>query len=193
MGGLICRALIQKVIPDRPANQGNKAVDFVDRLFTYATPHGGIEFAIGFGLIEGLRDAVNFQGADIFGPKHMCQFLTPAETLKDHPEPPHGWEPHKMPDTPNFPLERAFCLVGTNAGDYDVALGASAKAVGIRSDGLVQIPNAQIPGAQRAFVHRSHSGRYGIVNSEEGYQNLRRFLFGDMAVRASLALPRVPD
>jgi hypothetical protein len=31
-------------------------------------------------------------------------------------------------------------------------------------------------------VHRSHSGHYGIVNSEEGYQNLTRFLFG--ALRA---------
>src|SRR6185503_13708506 len=27
---------------------------------------------------------------------------------------------------------------------------------------------------------RSHSGFFGIVNSEEGYQNLRRFLFGDV-------------
>jgi hypothetical protein len=34
----------------------------------------------------------------------------------------------------------------------------------------------------RAFVHRSHSGHYGIVNSEEGYQNLTRFLFGDIRV-----------
>jgi pimeloyl-ACP methyl ester carboxylesterase len=188
MGGLICRSLIQKVIPD----QGKKAADVVDRLFTFATPHGGIEFAIGFGLIEGLRDAINFQGADIFGPKHMWEFLTPAETLKDHPEPPNDWQPQEMPDTPNFPLERAFCLVGTDAADYDVAFGASAKAVGIRSDGLVQIENAQIPKASRAFVHRSHSGRYGIVNSEEGYQNLRRFLFGDLAVAARLAHLTLP-
>ena len=34
----------------------------------------------------------------------------------------------------------------------------------------------------RAFVHRSHSGHYGIVNSEEGYQNLTRFLFGELRV-----------
>ncbi|MEW2044361.1 hypothetical protein [Streptomyces sp. NPDC005476] len=52
--------------------------------------------------------------------------------------------------------------------------------------GLVQIDNAQVPGAHRAFVHRSHSGRYGLVNSEEGYQNLRRFLFGDQRVQAEL-------
>jgi hypothetical protein len=31
-------------------------------------------------------------------------------------------------------------------------------------------------------VHRSHSGHYGIVNSEEGYQNLTRFLFGGLRV-----------
>jgi hypothetical protein len=32
----------------------------------------------------------------------------------------------------------------------------------------------------RAYVHRSHSGQYGIVNSEEGFQNLTRFLFGSV-------------
>ena len=31
-------------------------------------------------------------------------------------------------------------------------------------------------------MHRSHSGHYGIVNSEEGYQNLTRFLFGALRV-----------
>jgi hypothetical protein len=35
-------------------------------------------------------------------------------------------------------------------------------------------------------VHRSHGGRYGIVNSEEGYQNLQRFLFGDLEVRVEI-------
>jgi hypothetical protein len=81
--------------------------------------------------------------------------------------------------------------VGTNPGDYDVAHGLSSRAVGPKSDGLVQIESAYVPKAQHAFVHRSHSGRYGIVNSEEGYQNLRRFLFGDIEVTATLeGLPR---
>lgn len=31
-------------------------------------------------------------------------------------------------------------------------------------------------------MHRSHSGHYGIVNSEEGYQSLTRFLFGALRV-----------
>jgi hypothetical protein len=56
----------------------------------------------------------------------------------------------------------------------------------------VQIDNASVPGAGRAFVHRSHSGRFGIVNSEEGYQNLRRFLFGDLEVRGDLVGLELP-
>jgi hypothetical protein len=92
-----------------------------------------------------------------------------------------------------FPRSRIFCLVGTNPKDYDVAFGLSAAVVGAHSDGLVQIENAYVPGAHRAFVHRSHSGRYGLVNSEEGYQNLRRFLFGDRKVEATLAECRLPS
>ena len=42
-------------------------------------------------------------------------------------------------------------------------------------------------GAPRAFVHRSHSGHYGLVNSESGYQNLRRFLFGEWRVLVELS------
>ncbi len=38
-----------------------------------------------------------------------------------------------------------------------------------------------------AFVHRAHSGPFGLVNSEEGYQNLVRFLFGDIRFEVSLA------
>ncbi|MCA9297471.1 MAG: hypothetical protein KDA28_00310, partial [Phycisphaerales bacterium] len=42
-----------------------------------------------------------------------------------------------------------------------------------------------------AFVHRSHSGHYGIVNSEEGYQNLSRFLFGDVRVDGVLEVRKI--
>lgn len=58
--------------------------------------------------------------------------------------------------------------------------------------GLVQINSAYVPDANFAFVHRSHSGRYGMVNSEEGYQNLHRFLFGDLEVTADLVNIRLP-
>lgn len=41
-------------------------------------------------------------------------------------------------------------------------------------------------------MHRSHSGSYGLVNSEEGHQNLRRFLFGDLRVTSTLVGHRLP-
>jgi hypothetical protein len=184
MGGLICRSMIQRVVPDDPLLGGtlDAASRYVASVFTYGTPHGGIEFAVGFGLLERLRDATGFQGADIFGPRRMYDYLTPAlggtastATFRADEMPADG-----------FPVDRVFCLVGTNPEDYTVARGLSSKAVGARSDGLVQIDNAYVRDAHRAFVHRSHSGRYGMVNSEEGYQNLRRFLFGDLRVRADL-------
>jgi hypothetical protein len=76
--------------------------------------------------------------------------------------------------------------------DYEVAAGLSRAFVGHGSDGLVKIDNATLralkpdgslgdPSA-KAFVYRAHSGPFGIVNSEEAFQNLQRFLFGDVRV-----------
>lgn len=188
MGGLVCRCLLQKVIPE----SGAEPADYVAKLFTYGTPHGGISFDVGHGVLETLRDALGIEGADIFGPRRMYEYLTPqAEQQPDGP--PEGWPAREMPPGPGtFPLEKVMCLVGTDPGDYDVAHGLSAQAVGVRSDGLVQIENAYVPGACRAYAHRSHSGPYGMVNSEEGYQNLRRFLFGDLRVDAELTGHRLP-
>jgi pimeloyl-ACP methyl ester carboxylesterase len=189
MGGLICRSLIQKVIPDQRPER--PATDYVSRLFTYGTPHGGIEFEVGFGLFERVRDTFGIAGADVFGPRRMYEYLTPQDDY-DPGGPPKEWSPLDVPDEV-FPNDRIFCLVGTNPEDYGAAFGLSSKAVGAKSDGLVQIENAYLPGARHGFVHRSHSGRYGMVNSEEGYQNLRRFLFGDLAVQADLVRVRLPQ
>ncbi|MER6345822.1 esterase/lipase family protein [Streptomyces sp. NPDC001595] len=188
MGGLVCRCLLQKILPDR----GVDPAEHVDKLFTYGTPHGGIAFDLGFGLFERLRDRLGIHGADIFGPRRMYEYLTPrAERRGD--DPPDDWDARLMPQGPGrFPPERVFCLVGTDPEDYDVASGLSSAAVGARSDGLVQIERAAVPGSHGSFVHRSHSGRYGLVNSEEGYQNLRRFLLGDLRVEASLDGHRLP-
>lgn len=182
MGGLVCRCLLQKILPDL----NREPTDYVEKLFTYGTPHGGITFDLGFGLLEKVRDAIGISGADVFGPQRMYEYLTP-ESEVDPQGRPDSWSPRDMPeDGGAFPRNRVFCLVGTDPKDYEVALGLSSAAVGARSDGLVQIENAYVPGAYRAYVHRSHSGRYGLVNSEEGYQNLRRFLFGDRKVEAAL-------
>jgi hypothetical protein len=193
MGGLIARSVIQRVIPNAhadlaPEQRLGAASRYIARVFTYATPHGGIEFAIGWGLLEGFRDLTGFQGADIFGPDRMFEYLTPDVDGAGRRE---DFDARTMPAA-GFPLDDLFCLVGTNPENYTAALGLSSKAVGARSDGLVQIDNAYVRGAHRAMVHRSHSGRYGIVNSEEGYQNLRRFLFGDLQVTVELVGLDVP-
>src|SRR5207253_3187434 len=75
-----------------------------------------------------------------------------------------------------------------------------AWAAGEASDGLVRIENATTHGSAadgsdipspRAFTHRSHSGHYGIVNSEEGYQNLVRFFFGSLRVDGFLDIEAI--
>ena len=87
-----------------------------------------------------------------------------------------------------FPTERVLCMVGTDSKDYTAAAGMSRRAVGPLSDGLVTIENAVVRGAPRAFVHRSHSGHYGVVNSESCYQNLTRFLFGNIRIDGTLII-----
>lgn len=74
MGGLVCRCLLQKVLPERR----EKPTDRVAKFFTYGTPHGGITFDFGFGLLERLRDEIGINGAEIFGPDRMYQYLTPG-------------------------------------------------------------------------------------------------------------------
>jgi len=162
MGGLICRCLLQKVGPKDPR---------VDKVFTYATPHGGIDLQ----LIGNVPDFLRFNNSENFNESRMRKYLG---LPKDARVNSLGGK---------FPPERFFSLVGTNHRDY----GMARLAVGGMSDGLVQIKNAYVDGSPRAFVHRSHSGHYGIVNSEEGYQNLRRFLFGNVRVDAFLDIASI--
>lgn len=170
MGGLICRCLLQN--PDITSEQTR---GLVDKVFTYATPHNGIDVA-GLNLpgFLSLHDLNNFS---------RTQMATYLKVPKD-----------KVNTLGNarFAAERLFCLIGTNSGDYTAASGLSAQLVGPLSDGLVRIANAYVEGAPRAFVHRSHSGHVGIVNSEEGYQNLVRFLFGDVCTTAELEFSAIP-
>ncbi|HEX8523073.1 MAG TPA: alpha/beta hydrolase [Tepidisphaeraceae bacterium] len=173
MGGLVCRSLIQNIYR---RNGKSIAADNIDKFFTYGTPHAGINFALGFGMIEQLRDALGINESDTFGPQRLYEILTGKKTKV-----PKTFDPRDLDGS--FPPERIFCIVGTNASDYSVAYGASRTAVGPQSDGLVQIENAYVYGANRAYIHRSHSGRYGMVNSEEAYENLQRFFFGDSRVK----------
>jgi len=178
MGGLICRAFLQN--PKLGSDEARKAVD---KVFTYATPHNGIDLRV----VRNVPGWLTFGDVDNFNRKRMARYLG----LKNAQD---------VSLVQHFPPERIFNLIGTNPRDYTVAGGLSSWAVGEASDGLVRIENATTYGlgsggkkitSPRAFVHRSHSGHYGIVNSEEGYQNLTRFLFGDMRADGILHLDEI--
>lgn len=167
MGGLICRCLLQN-----PEAGSELARNCVDKVFTYGTPHNGIDFAgINVPRFLGLWDISNFNRTQIA--RYLA--LSPKDGKVNHLD-------------GHFPPERFFCLVGTNPHDYSLARLASGQA----SDGLVRIENAYIENAPRVYCHLSHSGPYGMVNSQEGYQNLVRFLFGDHQVKLRLEPEELP-
>lgn len=187
MGGLVCRSLLQKIYPEHKEH----GPDHVARFFTFGTPHGGIQFRTGLGFLERIRDAIGALSSDDFGPDRMYAYLTPG--AKPDARAPKSFVQNYV-DPKVFNPDNIFCAIGTNARDYDVAFGASRASVGPQSDGLVQIGAAYVKGAHRAYVHRSHSGRYGIVNSEEAFQNLERFLFGDIQAEVALHdVRKLPD
>ena len=162
-------------LPAEPRARRAAARGAVDKVFTYATPHNGIDMRI----VRNVPGWMTFGDVNNFNRERMAGYLglSPSDDVSI---------------VKSFPPERIFNLVGTNPRDYSVAGGMSAWAAARASDGLVRIENATTHGpgpdgkdvaSPRAFVHRSHSGHYGIVNSEEGYQNLTRFLFGATARR----------
>lgn len=202
MGGLVCRCYLQNICvhgstPEVAKRKGitraawNKeldlqnlanrrkknpdAVHLVDKVFTYATPHNGIDIA-----------GVNAPDLGSFDGLHVRNFN--RAVMAEYLRLPASWKKKGRVTSLNkaFPPDRFFCFIGSNHQDYNAFMGFSKKGTGPMSDGLVMIRNAYVDRAPRAMAHRSHSGHYGIVNSEEGYQNLRRFLFGDVRVHVLL-------
>lgn len=175
MGGLVCRAMLQNPTLD-PGKMGAT----VDKFFTYATPHNGIEFA---GL--NVPDLPWQSSVTNFNRERMADYLNLQQAYQRH---------NRVDVIPEscLPSSRIFTMVGTNRLDYDAAAALSRTFVGNGSDGLVKIENATLSGLNadgslgapcaKAFAYRSHSGYFGIVNSEEAFQNLARFLFGDVRV-----------
>jgi hypothetical protein len=173
MGGLVCRTFLQNAACDP-----EQVAKHVDKLFTYATPHNGIDVA-GFNVPAWLGAG----DVDNFNRKRMAKYLglEAAFAATNRVD----WLPEAR-----FPIARVFTMIGTNRLDYEAAMGLSRTFVGHGSDGLVRIENATLHGlraegtagesAAKAFCYRAHSGVFGIVNSEEAYQNLVRFLFGDV-------------
>ncbi|MBP0588245.1 hypothetical protein J8I87_00600 [Paraburkholderia sp. LEh10] len=167
----------------------------VDKLFTFATPHNGIDM-----LDVNVPKWLTKGEINTFNRDEMAGFLDMRDITEKF------GRVDLMPDEV-LGIDRIFCMVGTNRCDYETAEGMARAFVGHGSDGLVKIANASLCGlkngaitepAATAFAYRSHSGYFGIVNSEEAYQNLVRFLFGDVRVDIwmdidSATLPRDLD
>jgi len=178
MGGLVVRAFLQNQAFGTPAARA-----LVDKVFTYATPHNGIEI----GLLGNVPSWLALYGLNTFSRDVAAELLGLDDAQRDA---------GAIDIVTNFDASRMFNLVGTNPGDYKAAGGLSSAVVGDASDGLVRIVNATtrarsatgFVASPNAFVHRSHSGFFGIVNSEEGYQNLVRFLFGDVRADGRLEI-----
>lgn len=187
MGGLVCRAFLQG-----QGNDPDHVVGTVDKFFTYATPHNGID------LSPGGMGKVNVPSwmspADLknFSRPEMAKYLDVEEARA---------KTDRVDWIKGFDGRRVFCLVGTNRLDYEAGAGVARSFVGHGSDGLVRIENATLQALNedgsagepcaKGFVYRAHSGVFGIVNSEEGYQNLTRFLFGDVRVDIWLDLTEI--
>ena len=181
MGGLVCRAFLQnKKLGDPEARKA------VDKFFTYGTPHNGIDMH----LVGNVPNWFSFHNTSDFNRNRMAEYLDIKAQYKltEDASLLTGFDPNHV-----------FNLVGTNAHDYAVAMGVSKLLAGEMSDGLVRIENATTHGvingtdvsSPRAFVNRAHSGHYGLVNSEEGYQNLSRFFFGDLRADGILDIEEI--
>jgi len=180
LGGLICRAFLQNPY------QGK---ELVAKVFTYGTPHNGIEMA-------GIKPPswLSLNQINFFNLKYMAQYLNLSSALTKTKR--VDWLPENCFNPQNF-----FCMIGTNRADYKVAFGIARTFSGDGSDGLVKIANAAVWGIDKddnltqpsptAYAYRSHSGYFGLVNSEESYQNLIRFLFGDLKVEIIAEIEQV--
>lgn len=180
MGGLVCRTLIQNILPGLKEDPKKT----IHRLVTFGTPHKGIELGrIPDFMEKFVLRKVNPFDANIFDETRMRQYLKLAKT----------YEPHSLGDPKSpyaFPVKRCLCLIGSDYQSYS----AVQHVTGDFSDGLVKQDRAYVvagkPDAkgkyaseQKSFwanIHRAHSGRRGIVNSYESFENLRRFLFGNI-------------
>jgi hypothetical protein len=175
MGGLVCRAFLQNTKLSTA-----DARNCVDKFFTYATPHNGIDMAG-----QNVPEWLSVNDLNNFNRDRMATYLDLEPLYKKTGR--VDWLPESA-----LPSSRVFCMVGTNRADYGAAAGLSRTFAGHGSDGLVRVANASVWGVNddgqvsgfsaTAYAYRSHSGFFGIVNSEEAYQNLVRFLFGDVRI-----------
>lgn len=200
MGGLVCRALIQNILQAKPGELKtrfpesilgellNRPLDLIHRLITIGTPHKGIDMDNIPDIVEKtLISLLNPFDASIFHEKRMREYLKLPKNK--------NFELHSLGNS-GFPIKRCLCIIGSDHASY----GKVRYATGGYSDGLVRQENAYMVAGPKtgekydeehtayyANVHRAHSGYRGIVNSYETYENIQRFLFGNLKIRISLS------
>lgn len=168
MGGLLVREAVQLIYPEGTAK------DYINKIVTLGTPHQGITFPVVQSWIRNASqdEAEHFQPDLQANPDLQESFLNF----------------HKY-----FPLERLLTVVGTNYHTYGIRtislvnrLFPISGEYGMnynRSDGLVKLTCAQIPGAPRTFIHKCHYGPDSLVSSREAFEVATRFFFGNVRSR----------
>ncbi|HVO75687.1 MAG TPA: hypothetical protein VMT35_16770, partial [Ignavibacteriaceae bacterium] len=193
MGGLVCRTLIQNLLPYK-YNQDPKR--WIHRLVTMGTPHKGIELGKIPDFLEDLiTNTLNPFDANIFKEDRMRSYLMLQEKNGSN----YKYDINSLgPQNTkfSFPIKRCLCIIGSDYKSYNLV----KEVTGNFSDGLVKQDRAYIVAGEvpadghykeemKPFwtnVHRAHSGFKGIVNSYESYENIQRFLFGNIKTEISL-------
>jgi hypothetical protein len=103
MGGLVVRCFLQNTAVGRAENRA-----MVDKVFTYATPHNGIEFE----MVGNVPGFLGMNSINNFSRERMRDYLK----ITTEGERVDGLEGKFDPD-------RFFCLIGTNSRDYTAAKG----------------------------------------------------------------------
>jgi pimeloyl-ACP methyl ester carboxylesterase len=174
MGGLIVRETLQV------AYKPGEAAEAVNKVVTLGTPHKGIAFQ----RLKSMKWLPFLEaGSEIerFNPESQADPNNPAGYLNLGKA---------------FPLDRLLTVVGTNYRSFGVApavvlnkLFAIEGEFGMnynRSDGLVKIDSATLPGAPRAYVYKCHGGEDSLITSREAFEIAIRFFHGDIHARLRL-------
>ena len=179
MGGLIVREALQA------AYRPGEAAKSVNKVVTLGTPHRGITF----------QRLGNLKWLPMLEARSEIARFDPDEQAKASN--PVGYRNLAKA----FPLERFLTVIGTNYRTFGTLpatilnrLASVEGEFGLnynRSDGLVKIASAEVPGAPRAFVHKCHGGPDSLITSREAFEIATRFFHGDIHATLRLVDARI--
>jgi len=162
MGGLVCRAVIQKSWREyaEQKNKNEKAnidpdpKNIIHRFVTMGTPHRGIDLGTVPDFVENtIVTKLNPFGSSIFKDERMREYLDLKElknpTKKKSKTPPapedYLYDVHSLGPKVRFPVKRCLCLIGSDWNSY----GVVKKLTGGVSDGLVKQSRAYLVSGPR--------------------------------------------